>query len=35
MVENRRRTIKNKYALDLDSGTVNRKALLVSVKEDS
>jgi hypothetical protein len=35
MVENRRRTIKNKHALGLDSGTLNRKAVLVSVKEDS
>ena len=37
MVENSRRTIINKYALDLesDSGTLNRKAVLVSVKEDS
>ena len=41
MVENRRRDIRrdimNKYALglDYDSGTLNRKAVLVSVKEDS
>ena len=35
MVENRRRTIKNKYTLGLDSGTLNRRAVLVSVKEDS
>ena len=35
MVENRRRTIMDKYALGLDSGTLNRRAVLVSVKEDS
>ncbi len=37
MIENRKRTIKNKYALglDSDSGTLNRKAVLISVKEDS
>jgi len=37
MVENRRRTIINKYALglDSDSGTLNLKVVLVSVKEDS
>jgi len=35
MEENRRRTIKNKYALGLDSSTLNRRAVLVSVKEDS
>ena len=37
MVGSRRRTIINKHALDLDSdyGTLNRKAVLVSVKEES
>jgi len=37
MVENKRRTIINKYALglDSDSGTLNRKAVFVSVNEDS
>jgi activator of 2-hydroxyglutaryl-CoA dehydratase len=35
MVENRRRTIKNKYTLGLDFGSLNRRAVLVSVKEDS
>ena len=34
MVENKRRTVINKYTLGLDSkfGTLNRKAVLVSVK---
>ena len=37
MVGNRKKTIINKYALGLNSnsGTLNRKAVLVSVKEDS
>lgn len=37
MGEDKRRTIINKYALGLDSdyGTLNRKVVLVSVKEDS
>ena len=39
MVENKRKTIINKYALgldsDSDSGTLNLKVVLVSVKEDS
>ncbi len=35
MVKNKRRTIINKYALGLDSGTLNRRAVLVSVKENS
>jgi hypothetical protein len=37
MGESRRRTVINKYALglDSDSGTLNRKAVLVGVKEDS
>jgi len=35
MVENRKRTIKNKYTLGSDFGSLNRRAVLVSVKEDS
>jgi len=35
MVENRRRTIKNKYALGLDSGTLNQRAVFVKAKDDS
>jgi hypothetical protein len=34
MVENKRRNITNKYALSLDSCTLNRRAVLISVKED-
>ena len=34
MVENKRRTIINKCAPGLDSSTLNRRAVLVNVKED-
>jgi hypothetical protein len=35
MGENRRRDIMNKYALGLNFSTLNGRAVLVSVKEDS
>ena len=35
MGENRRRDIMNKYDLGLDFGTLDGRAVLVDVKEDS
>jgi len=35
MVESRRRNIMNKYALGLDFGTLDARAVFVNSKEDS